>query len=63
MVTVKGEGGGCVSGVVLEVAKWTLAGRMAGEQAMRSVVTKPLFFPSCLPHILSCCHPEVSGKP
>lgn len=38
MVTVKGEGGGCVCGVVLEVARWTLASRMAGEQAMRSVV-------------------------
>lgn len=38
MVTVKGEGGGCVCGVVLEVARWTLAGRMAGERAMRSVV-------------------------
>lgn len=48
MVTVKGEGGGCVCGVVLEVARWTLAGRLAGERAMRSVV---------LCH--SCCSPSL----
>lgn len=48
MVTVKGEGGGCVCVVVLEVARWTLAGRMAGEREMRSVV---------LCH--SCCSPSL----
>lgn len=48
MVTVKGEGGGCVCGVVLEVARWTLAGRMVGERVMCSVV---------LCH--SCCSPSL----
>lgn len=49
MVTVKGEGGGCVCGVVLEVARWTLAGgRRRGERALRSGV---------LCH--SCCSPSL----
>lgn len=68
MVTVKGEGGGCVCGVVLEVARWTLAEWQRSEPfvlsscAIRAAHQVSAFLLFLSPALLSCCRPKVSGR-